>query len=60
MKEIAFSEVANGQKFMIGKSTLLKGNLGQSVGGWYGKGFSSWKFVANCKIVKVEDADTIL
>lgn len=55
LKDIPFSEVADGQTFYVGKSTRKKGRLGTAWGGWYGKNFCSWKFVENTKIVKVEE-----
>jgi hypothetical protein len=54
LKEIPFSEVADGQVFYINKSKRVKGKLGSAWGGWYGKNFCSWKFVEDKKIVKVE------
>jgi hypothetical protein len=54
LKEILFSEVADGQTFYIGKSKRIKGSFFGSQGGWFGRNFCSWKFVADNKIVKVE------
>lgn len=54
LKEIPFSEVADGQTFYINKSKRVKGKLATAWGGWYGKNGCSWKFVEDKKIVKVE------
>jgi hypothetical protein len=54
LKEIPFSEVADGQTFYIKKSKRIKGKYGSVWGGWYGKNGCSWRFVWDDKIVKVE------
>ena len=54
MKEILFSEIADGQAFTHGKSICVKGKFMGTEGAWYGKKLNSWKAFELNKKVKVE------
>ncbi len=50
LKEIPFSEVADGQVFYVGKSKRIKGRFCYSWGGWYGKNGCSWGLLKTRKL----------
>jgi hypothetical protein len=51
MKEIQFKNLSEGQKFIIGKATFVKGRgHGGVQGGWSG---ANWRFIDGEKKVKV-------
>ncbi len=50
-KEVPFKDIQEGQKFILGKATFVKGRHGSVQGGWSG---ASWRFVDGDNVVKVK------